>query len=64
MFTAGDWDQLVADHASPNVLLVAEHETDGVVGYTAAHPGDGEMFPLFVRPDYSGRGIGGLVKPL
>jgi ribosomal protein S18 acetylase RimI-like enzyme len=59
MFTAENWDQLVADHAPPQVLLVAEHETDGVVGYTAAHPGDGEMFLLFVDPDHSGRGIGG-----
>jgi ribosomal protein S18 acetylase RimI-like enzyme len=59
MFTAEDWDQLVADHAPPNVLLVAEHETEGVVGYTATHPHDGEMFLLFVHPDHAGRGIGG-----
>jgi ribosomal protein S18 acetylase RimI-like enzyme len=59
MFTAEDWDQLVADHAPAQVRLVAEHETDGVVGYTAAHPDDGEMFLLFVDPDHSGRRIGG-----
>jgi ribosomal protein S18 acetylase RimI-like enzyme len=59
MFTAEDWDQLVADHAPPQVLLVAEHETDGVVGYAAAHPDDGELFLLFVAPEHSGRGIGG-----
>ena len=58
MFTAEDWDRLVADHAPPNVLLVAEHDTDGVVGYTAVHPQDGEMFLLFVDPDHAGRGIG------
>jgi len=50
MFTPLDWDQLLADHLPPNVLLVAVHETDGVVGYTAVHPSDGEMFVLFVHP--------------
>ncbi len=35
MFTPQDWDQLVADHQPPNVLLVAVDETDAVVGYTA-----------------------------
>ena len=58
MFTAEDWEQLVADHLPPNVLLVAVDETDGVIGYTAVHPGDGEMFLLFVHPGYAGRGIG------
>src|SRR5207248_8498979 len=59
MFTAEDSDQLVADHAPPKVLLVAEHHSDGVVGYTATHPHDGEMFLLFVHPDHARRGIGG-----
>jgi GNAT superfamily N-acetyltransferase len=58
MFTPQDWDQLVADHLPPNVLLVAVDETGGVVGYTAVHPADGEMFLLFVHPAYAGRGIG------
>jgi len=58
MFTPGDWEQLIAGHLPPNVLLVAVAETDGVVGYTAVHPGDGEMFLLFVHPGYAGRGIG------
>ena len=40
------------------MLLVATDETDGVVGYTAVHPGDGEVFLLFVHPGYAGRGIG------
>jgi hypothetical protein len=44
MFTPQDWKQFVDDHAPPNVLLVAIDEIDGVVGYTAAHPDDGEMF--------------------
>jgi ribosomal protein S18 acetylase RimI-like enzyme len=59
MFTSEDWDQLVADHRPPNVLLVADHQTDGVVGYSAAHPDDGEMFLLFVHPEHAGHGIGG-----
>jgi ribosomal protein S18 acetylase RimI-like enzyme len=58
MFTPQDWDQLVADHQPPDVLLVAVHDTDGVIGYTAVHPADGEMFLLFVDPAYVGRGIG------
>ena len=58
MFTPQDWDRLVADHLPPNVLLVAVHRTEGVVGYTAVHPADGEMFLLFVHPGYAGHGIG------
>jgi ribosomal protein S18 acetylase RimI-like enzyme len=58
MFTSEFWDQLVSDHQAPNVLLVAEHETDGVVGYSAAHPDEGEMFLLFVHPDQAGQGVG------
>jgi ribosomal protein S18 acetylase RimI-like enzyme len=58
MFTPADWDQLVADHMPPNVLLVAVDEAEGVVGYSAAHPEDGEMFLLFVHPAFAGRGIG------
>lgn len=58
MFTAEVWNQLVRDHHPPNVLLVADHQTDGVVGYSAAHPDDCEMFLLFVHPGHGGRGIG------
>ena len=57
MFTPKDWDQLVAEHQPPNLLLVAVDDTN-VVGYTAVHPGDCEMFLLFVHPAYAGRGIG------
>jgi ribosomal protein S18 acetylase RimI-like enzyme len=57
MFTPKDWDQLVADHEPPNLLLVALHES-GIVGYTAVHPHDGEMFLLFVHPAHAGRGVG------
>jgi ribosomal protein S18 acetylase RimI-like enzyme len=58
LFTPQDWDQLVADHRPPNVLVVAVDETQGVVGYAAVHPADGEMFLLFVHPGCAGRGIG------
>ena len=58
MFTAEDWEQLVTDHRPPNVLLVAADETGRVVGYTAVHPADGEMFLLFVHPAHAGHGIG------
>jgi ribosomal protein S18 acetylase RimI-like enzyme len=58
MFTLQDWDQLVAEHTPPKVLLVAVDDTDGVVGYAAVHPQDGEMFLLFVHPAHAGRGIG------
>ena len=58
LFTPQDWEQLVADHQQPNVLLVAVEEPDGVVGYAAVHPADGEMFLLFVHPAHGGRGVG------
>jgi ribosomal protein S18 acetylase RimI-like enzyme len=58
MFTPQDWDQLVADHRPPNVLVVAVDEAQGVVGYAAVHPEDGEMFLLFVHPGCAGRGVG------
>lgn len=48
----------MADHLPPKVLLVAVDDTEGVVGYTAVHPQDGELFLLFVHPAYAGRGIG------
>src|SRR5262245_42203856 len=58
MFTSKDWTQMVSDHAPPNVLLVAADKDGGIIGYAAAHPKDCEMYLLFVRPDYAGRGIG------
>jgi GNAT superfamily N-acetyltransferase len=58
MFTSQDWDQLIADHAPPNVLLIAVDEADDVVGYSAVRPADGEMFLLFVHPTHAGQGIG------
>jgi ribosomal protein S18 acetylase RimI-like enzyme len=58
MFGPEEWDREVADHAPPNVLLVATDEADRVVGFTAVHPADGEMFLLFVDPAHAGQGIG------
>jgi ribosomal protein S18 acetylase RimI-like enzyme len=58
MFSSEDWEQLVADHLAPKVLLVAVDDTEAVVGYTAVHPADGELFLLFVHPASAGRGIG------
>ena len=58
MFSAAEWDKDVADHAPPNVLLVATDEGDRVVGFTAAHPKDCEMYLLFVDPAAAGRGVG------
>lgn len=58
MFTPQDWEQLVSDHQPSNALLVAVDKTDGVVGYSAAHREDGELFLLFVHPLHARRGIG------
>lgn len=58
MFTHEQWNQLVADHAPPNILLVAgSDEHDKVLGFVVAHPHDGELFMLFVHPCQAGRGI-------
>jgi ribosomal protein S18 acetylase RimI-like enzyme len=58
MFTLAEWEQDIADHAPPNLMLVAETQTDGVVGFTAVHPGDCEMYLLFVDPAHGRQGIG------
>src|SRR5207237_1275346 len=56
MFTAAEWDKDVADHAPPNLMLVATAEGGRVVGFTAVHPQDCEMYLLFVDPAASGLG--------
>jgi len=58
MFSDDAWDALVADHAPPNLLLVAADEGGQVVGYCAVHPEDGELHLLFVDPRCAGRGVG------
>src|SRR6266487_1037710 len=58
MFTAAEWDKDVADHAPPNLMLVATDEGGLIVGFTAVHPQDCEMYLLFVDPAAAGRGVG------
>jgi ribosomal protein S18 acetylase RimI-like enzyme len=58
MFGPDEWDREVAQHAPPNVLLVAVDQARSIVGFVAAHPADGELFLLFVDPDAAGRGVG------
>ena len=61
MFSAQDWDKTVADHAPPRALIVATDAADRVVGFTAVHPEEGEMFLLFVDPARAGQGVGRLL---
>jgi ribosomal protein S18 acetylase RimI-like enzyme len=58
MFPPEEWDKVVIEHAPPNALLVAIDELDNVVGFTAVHPQEGEMFLLFVHPEHAHRGVG------
>lgn len=58
MFPPAEWDTLVAEHRPPNVLLVAVSGPCQVVGFTAVHPKEGEMYLLFVHPEHAGRGVG------
>ena len=58
MFPPEEWDREVADHAPPNVLMVATEPEGHVIGFVAAHPSDCELFLLFVHPSASGRGVG------
>ncbi len=58
MFPPDEWDKLVIEHTSPNVLLVAIDQPGNVVGFAAVHPQEGEMYLLFVHPEHAGRGVG------
>jgi ribosomal protein S18 acetylase RimI-like enzyme len=58
MFPPDEWDKLVIEHAPPNVLLVAIDGSGNIVGFTAVHVREGEMFLLFVHPEHAGRGVG------
>jgi ribosomal protein S18 acetylase RimI-like enzyme len=58
MFPPEEWDADVARHAPPNALLVGIDETGRLIGFTAVHPAEGEMYLLFVHPDHAGRGVG------
>ncbi len=50
MFAPADWERLVADHAPPNVLLVATDGAGQVVGYTAAHSRGRRAVPALRAP--------------
>jgi ribosomal protein S18 acetylase RimI-like enzyme len=58
MFPPEEWDTVVAEHVAPNALFVAVDERGDVVGFTAVHPLDCEMYLLFVHPKQAGRGVG------
>jgi RimJ/RimL family protein N-acetyltransferase len=58
MFPPEEWDNVIASHAPPNALFVMVDHSDQIVGFTAVHPPEGEMFLLFVHPEHAGRGIG------
>jgi GNAT superfamily N-acetyltransferase len=58
MFPPDEWDTLVIEHAPPNALLLGIDEGGDVVGFTAVHAREGEMFLLFVHPEHAGRGVG------
>jgi len=58
LFPPEEWDDEVAKHAPPNAMLVGIDDANRIVGFTAVHPAEGEMFLLFVHPDHGGRGVG------
>lgn len=58
LFEPHKWDELVAAHAPPDALLVATGDGDEVIGFSAVHSEDGELFLLFVDPAHAGRGVG------
>jgi ribosomal protein S18 acetylase RimI-like enzyme len=62
MFSPEDWESDVAAHqGGPDVMLVAIDANERVVGFTAIHPEEGEMFLLFVHPAAAGQGVGRLL---
>ena len=58
LFPAQEWRELVAAHLGDDVLLVATDSGGAIVGFCAVHPGDGELFLLFVDPAHAGQGVG------
>ena len=58
MFPPEEWDKVVIEHAAPNALFVAVDEDGEVVGFSAVHSRECEMFLLFVHPGHAGRGVG------
>jgi ribosomal protein S18 acetylase RimI-like enzyme len=58
MYSPEEWDEVVKFHVPPNELLVALDDSKQVVGFSAVHPAEGEMYLLFVHPKHAGRGVG------
>jgi ribosomal protein S18 acetylase RimI-like enzyme len=58
LFEPAHWDKLVADHAPPDALLVAEDPEGRMAGFSAVHAEEGELYLLFVDPAHGGRGVG------
>jgi GNAT superfamily N-acetyltransferase len=61
MFPPEEWDSDVAAHQGPDVMLVAVDPDERLVGFTAVHPEQCEMYLLFVHPDAAGQGVGRLL---
>ncbi len=58
------WETVIA-RRSPDIVIVAEHPRHGVIGMASLGPArdsglgfDGEIYTLYVHPDYYGRGTG------
>jgi ribosomal protein S18 acetylase RimI-like enzyme len=58
LFDGAQWGELVTAHLGDDVLLLAVDAVDHILGFCAVHPGDGELYLLFVHPAASGRGVG------
>lgn len=58
LFTAQEWRDLVAAHLGDDGLLVATDPSGATLGFCAVHPGDGELYLLFVDPAHAGQGVG------
>lgn len=58
MFTLKEWEETLMAYAEPHAFLVATDVADTVLGFVAAHTGEGEVFLLFTHPHHAGRGIG------
>jgi len=65
------WERLLSHRRSSEFTVVAENATAGVIGFGSAGPSrgqrrfSGEVFTLYVHPDFQGQGIGrGLLAAL
>jgi ribosomal protein S18 acetylase RimI-like enzyme len=58
MFPPEEWGEVVIEHAPPYALLVPIDEQGNLIGFTAVHLRDCEMYLLFVHPEHARRGMG------